>query len=42
LKVNKRFGERYLLHVQDRRINKQSSSCHLFSRWFLAQLIFRP
>jgi hypothetical protein len=40
LKVNKRFGGRYLLYVQDRSINKQSSSCHQFLRLFHAQTIF--
>jgi hypothetical protein len=35
LKVNRRFGEAYRLHIQ-------SSACHLISRWFLARLILLP
>jgi hypothetical protein len=34
LKVNRRFGGTYRLHLQGR--------CHLISRWFLARLILRP
>jgi hypothetical protein len=41
LNVNRRFGGRNRLHLQDRKnkLNKKPP-CHLLSRWFLAQLIF--
>jgi hypothetical protein len=44
LKVNRRFGGTYCLDLQGRRISrarnqKQSSTCHLLSHWFLAWLI---
>jgi hypothetical protein len=37
LKVNRRLGGTYHLHLQGRRIR---SACHLLLQWFLARLIF--
>jgi hypothetical protein len=46
LKVNRRFGGTYRLHLQGRKIsrgkNQPISACHLLSRWCLARLILRP
>jgi hypothetical protein len=39
LKVTRRFGGIYRLHLQGRRIN---SAFHLLSRWFLARFILLP
>jgi hypothetical protein len=45
LKVNRRFGRTYSLHLQCRRISQaryqreSSSDCHLISSWYLARLI---
>jgi hypothetical protein len=46
-KVKRRFGGKYRLHHQGRKISlarnqRESSSSHLLSRWFLARLILRP
>jgi hypothetical protein len=40
LKVNRRFGGTCRFHFQGR-IRRESSACHLLSRWFLARLILR-
>jgi hypothetical protein len=45
LEVNRRFGGKYLRHLQGRRIIRvryHSCAFYLLSRWFLAQLILRP
>jgi hypothetical protein len=48
LKVNRRFGRTYRLHLQGRisraryqRDNRWQAECHLLSRWYLVRLI-RP
>jgi hypothetical protein len=52
LKMNRRFGGTYRLHLQVRRISRArnqresswqvTSACNLISLWFLARLIRRP
>jgi hypothetical protein len=46
LRVNRRFGGTCRLHFQGRKMSctrdQRESSCHLLSRWSLAQLIFIP
>jgi hypothetical protein len=48
LKVNRRFGGTYRLHLQGRKISRARNQresrwqAGVLSRWFLAQLIFRP
>jgi hypothetical protein len=39
--VNRRFGGIYRPYLQDRRISKTSSTCHLCLRWYLTRLILR-
>jgi hypothetical protein len=38
LKVSRRFGETYRLHLQGRKMT--SAACHLLSRWFHLSLFF--
>jgi hypothetical protein len=39
LKVNRRFGGTYRLHLQGRKMSRESSDCYLITRWYLARLI---
>jgi hypothetical protein len=43
LRINRRFGGTSPLSSGSKnKLSKKPGACHLLSRWFLTQLIFRP